>query len=311
MEPVLIHGDGSVGVTVADLDVLLSDTVKDIGSLGGNLEQPSGSTAGGILRSEKEGEDGLGDLVVVEHAEKRSGLLNVVGFALLLGLPPALRLDHRQNPGIHDTGDLTTSSHADLALGGALGKLGQDHISGLLSVPGLGERKDNGKVDKFEGSGDQVVILSDLGNGLIGDVVADKGSARDGTHDLTELMHERNGLATGVLGHLKEMLEVVVVRLLLTGQVAFESFAGEKTVEALAEVDMSLSIKEHPVVVSKKLRGNVDNSGLDVAGRVEDLAGHITGRSNNNEPRGLYATQRAIRVKTQVQTPAFDTASIT
>jgi hypothetical protein len=34
----LVHSDGSVRVTVADLDILLSDTIKDIGSLGGNLE---------------------------------------------------------------------------------------------------------------------------------------------------------------------------------------------------------------------------------------------------------------------------------
>src|SRR5689334_4269088 len=49
----LIHGDRRVRVTVAGLDVLLSDTVEDIGSLGGNLEEPSSGAAGGILRSEE------------------------------------------------------------------------------------------------------------------------------------------------------------------------------------------------------------------------------------------------------------------
>jgi len=173
----LVHGDRSVGVTVADLDVLLSDTVKNVGSLGGNLEEPSGGAAGGILRSEEEGEDGLRNLVIVEHTEERSGLLNIMGLALLFGLAPALRLNHGQNPGVHDTGNLTTGSHTNLALGSALGELGQDHISSLLAIPRLGEREDNGKVDKLESSGDQVVVLGDLGDGLVGDVVTDESSA--------------------------------------------------------------------------------------------------------------------------------------
>jgi hypothetical protein len=98
-------------------------------------------------------------------------------------------------------------------------------------------------------------------------------------------VHERNGLAASILGHLEEVLEVSVVGLLLTGQVKLESLAGEETVEALAEIDMGLSVKENPVVVSKKLRGNVDDCRLDISGRVEDLASHITGGSNDNEPK--------------------------
>jgi hypothetical protein len=286
----LVHGNGSVRVTVADLDVLLSDTVKNIGSLGGNLEEPRGGAAGGILGSEEEGEDSLGNLVIVEHAEEGRGLLDVVGLALLLGLAPAVRLDHGQNPGIHNTGNLTTSGHANLALGSTLGELGQDHISSLLAVPRLGVRKDNGEVDKLESSGNEVVVLGDLGNSLIGNVVTDESAARYSTHDLTELVHERNGLAAGVLGHLEEVLEVSVVSLLLTGQVKFESLAGEETIETLAEINMSLSVEENPVVVSKKLRGNVDDCGLDIGRRVEDLASHITSGSDNDKPKELHVS---------------------
>lgn len=286
----LVHGEGGVGVTVADLDVLLSDTVKDIGSLGGNLEEPCGGAAGGILGSEEEGEDGLGDLVIVEHAEERRWLLDIMRLALLLGLAPALRLDHGKNPGVHDAGNFTTSGHANLAFGSTLGELGQDHISSLLAVPRLGVREDNGEVDKLESSGDEVVVLGDLGNGLVGNVVTNKSAARHSTHDLTELMHERNRLAASVLGHLEEVLEVSVVSLLLTGQVKFESLAGEKAIETLAEINMGLSVEENPVVVSKKLGSNVDDCGLDISGRVEDLASHVAGGSDNDKPKELHVS---------------------
>jgi hypothetical protein len=145
--------------------------------------------------------------------------------------------------------------------------------------------KDNesGEVDKLESSGNEVVVLGDLGNSLIGNVVTDESAARYSTHDLAELVHERNRLSTSVLGHLEEVLEVSVVSLLLTGQVKFESLAGEETIETLAEINMSLSVEENPVVVSKKLRGNVDDCGLDIGRRVEDLASHITSGSDNDK----------------------------
>jgi len=96
-------------------------------------------------------------------------------------------------------------------------------------------------------------------------------------------VHERNGLAASILGHLEEVLEVGVVGLLLTGQVELEGLAGEKTVEALAEVNVGLSVEEDPVVVSKQLGGNIDDSGLDISRGVEDLASHIASGSDNNK----------------------------
>lgn len=43
--------------------------VKDVGVLGYDLEELSGGVVGGILRGEEEGEDGLGDFIVVEYVE--------------------------------------------------------------------------------------------------------------------------------------------------------------------------------------------------------------------------------------------------
>jgi hypothetical protein len=36
--------------------------------------------------------------------------------------------------------------------------------------------------------------------------------------------------------------------------------------------------------MAKQLGSDVDDSGLDISGRVEDLASHITGGRNDNEP---------------------------
>lgn len=285
----LVHVEVGVGVTVADLEVLLADAVKDIGALGHDLEQPSSGTAGGVLRSKEEGEDGLRDFVVAKHAQVGGGLLASI-LALVLGLAPALALDHLDDPGVHDAGNVTTSGHADLGLGSTLGKLGENHVGGLLAVPGLGVGDDDGEVDELEGGGDEVVVVGDLLDGLVADVVPDKGAAGDGAHELTELGHEGDGLAASLLGDVDEVLKVCLVDLLLARQIGLEGLAGEETVEALAEVDVGLAVEEDPVVVAEKLVGDIDDTGLDVGRGVEDLAGKISGGGNDDEPaerRGL------------------------
>lgn len=263
-------------VSVTDLEVLLTNAVKNIRALGSDLEEPSGSTAGGILRGEEESEDGLGDLVVGELAEKRSRLFKTLGGTGSLGLAPLLGVQDGLDPAIHDTGNITSSSHAHLALGGALGELGDDHVGRLLAVPGLGVGKNDGEVDQFESLSDEEVVGGDLANGLVRDVEADKGAAGNGRHEITEMRHEGNRLVASVLGGLQELLEVLLVNLLLTGQVRSQGLASEEAVESLTEVDMGLAVEEHPVGGAKELVGGVDNAGLNVSGGVEDLTGHIT-----------------------------------
>lgn len=150
-------------ITIADLEVLLTHTIKNIRSLGHDLEQPGGGAAGGILGSEEEGEDGLGDLIITEFTEQRGWLLDVLSWqALGVSLGPLLGQQHVLDPGIHDTVGLAASGKTGLALGGCLGELGKDHVTGFLAIPRLGEGEDDREVDKLEGLGDQVVVVGDL-----------------------------------------------------------------------------------------------------------------------------------------------------
>ncbi len=234
----LVHVELGVNVTVADPEVLLSNAIQDVGSLSGNLEEPCSGAAGSILGGKEKGEDGLGNLVVAEHAQQGVRLLHALAGALALGFAPALRVDHLQNPAVHDAGDVAARSHAHLALGGALGELGQDHVGGLLPVPRLRQGNDDGEVDKLEGGRDEVVVVGNSLDGLVRDVVADKGTARDGTHELAEFGHEGDGLAVVARRNLDKLLKVSLVHRLLAGQVRLEGLAGKETVEALAEVDV-------------------------------------------------------------------------
>jgi hypothetical protein len=279
-----IHGQASISVTLADTHVLLAQLLENIGAVGNNLEQPSGGTAGGILGSEKEGEESLGDFVVGESADKHGGLLRVVHLdaAGQLGAV-GLGVDHLLDPGIKNAVDFTTNIHADLCLCGTLCELVENHVGSLLAVPSLCEGDDDGEVDKLESSGYHVIVVCDLLDGLVADVVPDKSSAGNGAQKLSELGHEGDGLVASILGDLEEASEVCIIDLLLTGQVQLESLAGEETVETLAVVDMSLAIEEDPVGRTKEFVGDINDAGLDVGGGVEDLAGHVACRGNNDE----------------------------
>jgi hypothetical protein len=46
---------------------------------------------------------------------------------------------------------------------------------------------------------------------------------------------------------------------------------------------LCLSIKKYPIVFSQQLMCNIHNARLNESRRVEDLSGHITARSNDNE----------------------------
>lgn len=180
---------------------------------------------------------------------------------------------------------LAASQHADLGLGGTLGELVQDHVGALLAVPALGKGQDDGEVDKLKRSSDEVVVVGDLLDSLLGAVVPNKGPAADSSDQETELLHERNVLALVLdLRELDEALVVLVVDLLLAGQVLLERLAGEQAVETLAVVDVSFAVEEDPVLGAEELVCGIDDAGLDEVGRVEDFAGHVTGRGDDNEP---------------------------
>ena len=278
-----------MNVAVPHRQVLLAHPVQDVGPLRHDLEQPRRGAAGGVLGREQKGKERLRDLVVGEHPQHGRGLRDAVGRTpLLLSLAPRLGVDHGLDPGVHDAVGLAAGGHADLALGGARRELGKNNIGGLLPVPRLGVGEDDGEVDELQGGGDEVVVVGDPLDGVVGDVVADKGAAGHGAHELAELGHEGDGLAAGVLGDLEELFKVGPVHLLLAGQVAVEGPLGEEAVEALAEVDVGLAVQEDEVIGSEELVGDIDDAGLDVRGRVEDLAGHVPGRGDDDEPVAVY-----------------------
>ena len=272
-------------VAISDCQVLGADLVEDIWALGHDLEEIGNGGGSGILGSEQEGEDGLGDLVVGEHAEEWSWLWNIghVG-ARILEVVVLLGIEHGENPLIHDASRLGTSGHADLGLSSALGELGQNHVGSLLSVPGIGEWDDNWEVDELESLSNHVVVVGNLFDASIGNVVAAESAESNGAGNLAELAHHWNWLSIGILGDLKELLEVLVVDGLLSWKIDLKSLAGEETIEALAEVDVRLAVKEDPVVRSEELVCDVDDAWLDVTWRVEDLARHIAGGGDHNEP---------------------------
>jgi hypothetical protein len=290
-----VERDLSVDVAVAGFDVLLADLLEELGAVGHDLEEPCGSRRGSVLGGEEEGEDGHGDLEVAEPADDHGGLLRV--FALLDGLAVVVRLDHVGDPEVQNALLLAASRHTDLSLGGALGELVQNHVGALLAVPALGEGQDDGEVDELEGGGDEVVVVGDLLDGLLGAVVANEGPAADGGDQQAELLHEGDVLAlVGDLGELDEALVVLVVDFLLAGQVLLERLAREEAVEALAVVDVGLAVEEDPVLGPQQLVRGVDHAGLDEVGRVEDLAGHVARRGDDDElVEDGHAAERAGR----------------
>ena len=281
------HGDRDGAVTTTGLEVLLADLVKNLGTVSHQLEQPGRGGTSGILRGKQEGEDSLGNLEVTEVAQNLGRLLrrvnlNTLGdFLTVLG-GVLLGLD----PGVHDTRNLTTSGHASPTLSTALGELLHDHVGGLLAIPGLGVRQNDGEVDQLERSSDQVVVVGNLLDGLVGHVVTDESTARHGGHQLTEVGHPWSRGVLGRGGLLEEALEKLVEDLLEAREVARQSLAGKQTVQTLPVLDVLLAIQEHPVGLAEKLVGGIDDTGLHVAGRVEDLARRIARRGNHDKPGG-------------------------
>jgi hypothetical protein len=191
-----------------------------------------------------------------------------------------LKLD----PAIHDTSDFTTSGKISLALSSTFSELDHDHISGLLSIPGLGEGNDNGEVDKLESGSNQKVIVGDLLDSFVVHVVSNEGPARNGSHKLSEFGHELNGLEAILAGYFNPLLEVLVVDFILTGEVKRKSVTGEKAVQAFAEFDMGLAVQEDPVGRAQELVSGVHDTGFDKGGRIEDLAREVAAGCDHDEP---------------------------
>lgn len=114
--------------------------------------------------------------------------------------------------------------------------------------------------------------------------MADKGATRDGTHKLTEFRHPSGGFKVDLLGLLEEPLVVLVVDLLHAREVAAERGAREQAIKTLAVFNMVFTIQKHPVGLSEKLVGRIDDTGFGKSGRIEDLPRRVASGRDNNEP---------------------------
>src|SRR4051812_45667470 len=121
--------------------------------------------------------------------------------------------------------------------------------------------------------------------------MAHEGTATQGTHELAKFWHERNRLPLVLhLGFVYKSLEVIIVDLLLAGEILVESLASKETIQTLAVIDVSLPIEEDPVLRAEKLVGGINDARLDKVGRIEDFAGHVASRGDDDKPTKLVST---------------------
>jgi hypothetical protein len=287
-----------VGVTVSDSELLLADLGQNVGSVGENLELPSRRARGGVLRSKEESEDSHRNLLVREPANHHWLGTNKVLLLFLRHLLILPRLDHRLDPEIHSAGRFLAGLHGLLRHFGTTGKFLDHKVGALLSVPCLGVRDDDGEVDEFQSSGNFVIVLRDVGDGLVADVSSAESPQRYGAVDVTEFTHVLSRLP--ILRKLDPPLEVLVVDLLLGREVLGDVLASEQSVQTLAVIDVRLSIQEHPVAGTEDFLRDIDDAGINVHRRVEDLAREITSGRDDNESRKQSATAIGRRAKDRI-----------
>lgn len=238
---------GAVLVAASGSQVFGSETIQDVWSLSQDLEEPCRGTAGSVLGGEEEGEERLGNLLVGELPDEVRRLLKPLdtrsdGFVISLGLK------HVLHPLVDDAGRLSARGHIHLAGGGTLCELRQNGVRRALSPPALGKGDVDGQrdVDKLERIGDEVEVVRDPLNGLLGDVIAKEGAARQRAVDLPEPAHKLCGLSPVCLAVLDKSVEVVRVDLFLDGQIGAQGLVREEPGQASAKLGVRFTVEEDP-----------------------------------------------------------------
>jgi len=106
--------------------------------------------------------------------------------------------------------------------------------------------------------------------------VAYETTARHGAVDFTEAGKHFEGLSAIFLVIDNEFIEVSLPDFCLDGEVAFECSSGKKTIEALAEINMSSAVSENESLGADEGLGDGDKAGLQVAAGIEDFACEIS-----------------------------------
>jgi len=204
-----LEGHGRLGVVATNGGLLGANLGENLGVVGEVLESESERRGHGVyrmrrvnllferdslprltLRSEDEGKENEGHLVVRVLAENEVGPLST----LSLVLPVVLGGEDRLDPSVEQAVGLGARGHALLGGGSGVGEVLDGNGAGTASVPDLGSgesyeksvksvaeleersprgsRLTEGEVDEFESFGDLPVLGRDLADALLSNVVA-------------------------------------------------------------------------------------------------------------------------------------------
>ncbi|KAI6749483.1 hypothetical protein HG530_014897 [Fusarium avenaceum] len=130
-----------------------------------------------------------------------------------------------------------------------------------------------------------VKVLSNPLDGILRNVISEKGSTGKSTVDLPKGTHKSHWLALVGLACSDESTEVIIVNLLLYGQICAESFVHEEAVQSSTEFSMCFTLKEDPGAWSHEGLGHGNNAWFDECWGLEDLVCNITIGSENHEPK--------------------------
>lgn len=262
------HGEikGSSLVTAPSSKVFFADSVHDVRSLREDLEQPCRRAAGRILRRKQESEERPRNLLIFKFSNQVRWLHHTLLPLYRDLFPVPLRFHHVLHPLIHDTSRFSTRGHVDLARRGTSRKLLDDSVSNPLPAPRLSERdiQRPRDIDQLQRGGNEIEVIGNLLDGVLRDVVTEKGPARQRTVDLPEQPHKGHWLpAMGRAGG-DESVKVIFIDLLLDGQVRAQGFVGKETHETAAVLGVGLAVKEDPGFRADDVLGDGDEAWLCV-----------------------------------------------
>lgn len=283
----LQHGqvEGPVLVAAPRGQVLLPQTTEHVGALGEDLEQPGRGAAGRVLRREEEGEERLADLLVREPADEvrrsfRPRRAPRGPFAVPLGF------HHVEHPVVHDTRGCRAGRHVRFAGGRAARELGVDGFGRPPAPPRLGEGDvyREWDVHQLEGVRDEVEVIGDSLDGILGYVVPEEGAARDRAVDLAKQGHESRRTPLVRLAGGGELVEVVGHHILLCREICGDGLVREQRSQPPSVLGMGLSMQENPGLVANDVLGNRDETWFGVCGRLENFVGYISVGGEDNKP---------------------------
>lgn len=273
-----------VPITASGVQILLTQTIEDIGTLGKDLEQPCCGAARRILRREEEGEQSLPNLVVGELANQIRWLLHV-RFSGRNPLAVSIGLHHVKHPVVHNAGRRRTSCHICLAGRRAFLKLGMDSIASTFPQPLFGPRDIHRQrdIDELHGGGSKVEVVGDFLDRSLGNVVAEEGAARNRTVDLAEHGHERSRSSLIFCADIHKLVEVVREDSVVNAEVSAQGLVREQWRQSSPILGVLSPLEKNPCPMANEVLGNRYDAWFGICGRLEDLVGKVAFGDEDDE----------------------------